>query len=75
MQLSNTLLIIIGASILVVSLGVGFIIGHFTVGSNSKNDDIVKYYESLIEDVGPNGLDEIIKLVKADSLRKNLLYI
>lgn len=72
MEITKNVAIIIACVGLIVSLGIGFIIGHFTVGKDTSNDEVVNYYRSLIEDVQPDALNDIVKLVDRQRLRKNL---
>lgn len=75
MEISRNTYIIIGIVSLVVSLAVGFIIGHFTVTPISNTEkDIIKYYRTITEDYNPNGLDELIKNINPENIRKNLKY-
>lgn len=75
MALSQNSYIIIGVVVLVVSLAVGFIIGHFTVstGPNTSEKKTLDYYRSLLEDSEPNGLKELVKNVNTETLKNNLL--
>ncbi len=73
MEINKTVVIVASIVGVLLSLGIGFIIGHFTVGTDKNKEAIVEYYQRLVDDVQPNGLNEIVRLVDRDKLRKNLL--
>ena len=56
-----------------LSLIVGFLIGHFTVRKISESETLtIQYYQTLIEDVKPNGLDTLLNTINVDNIKKNL---
>ena len=72
-MISKTALIVIAVVSLAAALGVGVIIGYFSVDSKSKAEkETLEYYKSLTEETNPAGLDRLLKLVSVDNLKKNL---
>lgn len=68
--MKTSLIVLISAVVAVGTLGIGIIIGHF--GISDPVDEQLVYYRSLIQEPSSKGLDEIMKLVDKDIIRKNL---
>lgn len=66
------IIVVISALALTASLGIGIIIGHF--GISDPVDEQTTYYQTLIAEPSTKGLDEIMKLVDKEIIRKNLEY-
>ncbi len=59
--------------LLVLSLAIGIIIGHFGIKSKTQNTD--PYYEELIAQVDPKiGFDLLEKELNKENIRKHLKY-
>ena len=67
----NIILILVGSVLL--SVGVGVIIGYFSASriSNAQKNKL-NYYDTLIKEWNPSLLDEIVKETKAENIRENL---
>ena len=62
-------LIVIIIAVVILSIGIGFVIGFFSARSiKSKNE---KYYESLIEDIDKDGMKELLKIVDLEKVKAN----
>lgn len=72
MEINKYTLIISATLGVIVSIVIGFLIGHFTVGTDKNQEEIAKYYRSLVDDVTPEGLNQVIKLVDKEEIKKNL---
>lgn len=59
----------------IVAIGLGFLIGFFSKNTKKQDQDAVDYYERLIRDLDPNGIQHVIKEVNADSIRNYLRNI
>ncbi|CAF0930021.1 unnamed protein product [Brachionus calyciflorus] len=63
---------------IILAIGVGFLIGFFSNGSKNTDKQKLDYYNNLIKDFDTQGLDHIIKEVKANSIReflKNITFL
>lgn len=70
---SRNIYIIVAIVSFILSFGIGFIIGHFTVETTSKSDkEILQYYKSLVEDSNNGGLNELIKTIDVENIKKKL---
>ena len=68
-------IILYGGLGIVVALGIGFIIGFFSNGSKSTDNESLNYYNNLIKDFDTKGLEHIVQEIKADSIREFLRNI
>jgi hypothetical protein len=57
-----------------VSFGIGIIIGYFSHSPPDKNQNLVNYYNTLIHDYDKNGLASVVKVVNPENIKQNLRY-
>lgn len=61
--------------VVLLSLSVGFLIGFVSKSAKKIDQNELSYYKSLIRDYDPKGIDNVIKEVNAESIRKYLKNI
>lgn len=71
--MKTSIILVLAAIAAAAALGVGIIIGHFGISKSLDEQEV--YYRSLIREPSSSGLDEIIKLVDKEKIRKNLEYV
>ena len=70
------ILILIGS--IIISIGLGVIIGYFsrkTNNNNNNNNGNEEYYSSLIKDIDPSFKDKLIQEMNVENMKKHLKYL
>jgi hypothetical protein len=57
---------------ILVSAGVGVIIGYFTRSFDDANKSVVDYYNTLVQDYDKNGVYNVISIVNPNHIKDNL---
>lgn len=71
---SNNFFLLLTLGVL-IGISVGFLIGFVSKSAKKINQIELNYYKSLIRDFDPKGIDNVIKEVNAESIRKYLKNI
>ena len=76
MNLTPIRLTLIVSTCILLSIGLGVIIGYFSAPKKTTNDEqILDYYKKLVQDNDASFLQEIIKETSANSISQYLEFV